>query len=54
VRLYFEYEIKNEKNQLLATAETVLVFVDRTTMKPVLPPTDFVNILYAEKTESNA
>ncbi|WP_234369088.1 acyl-CoA thioesterase [Brumimicrobium mesophilum] len=54
VRLCFEYEIKNEENRLLATAETVLVFVDKNTMRPVLPPDDFVTILYSNKPELNA
>lgn len=54
VRLYFEYEIKNEENRLLATAETVLVFVDKNTMRPVLPPEDFVSILFTKKPENNA
>lgn len=50
VRLYFEYEIRNEENKLLSTAETVLVFVDKKTMRPVLPPDDFINILFTNKT----
>lgn len=50
VRLFFEYEIKNEENRLLATAETVLVFVDKTTMRPVLPPDDFVTLLTSKNT----
>jgi len=49
VRLYFEYEVMNEENQLLATAETVLVFVDKKTMRPVLPPQDFVQLLHSKK-----
>lgn len=50
VRLFFEYEIKNEENRLIATAETVLVFVDKTTMRPVLPPDDFVTLLTSKNT----
>ncbi|PWH87022.1 acyl-CoA thioesterase [Brumimicrobium oceani] len=45
VRLYFEYEVRNDENKLLATAETVLVFVDKVTMRPVLPPQDFIDLL---------
>src|SRR5690554_5627340 len=44
VRLYFEYEILNEENKLLATAHTTLVFVDKKTMRPVQPPTDFIQL----------
>lgn len=45
VRLHFDYEILNENNKLLATADTTLVFVDKKTMRPVQPPTDFVQLL---------
>lgn len=45
VRLFFEYDIKNEKGQLISTAETTLVFVDKTTMKPTTPPEDFVALI---------
>lgn len=51
VRLYFEYEVRNEENRLLATAETVLVFVDKLTMKPVLPPQDFIELLNSKKSK---
>lgn len=54
VRLYFEYEIRNEENRLLVTAETVLVFVDKNTMKPVLPPQDFVTLLFSNQPENHA
>ncbi|RYM34767.1 acyl-CoA thioesterase [Brumimicrobium glaciale] len=53
VRLYFEYEVKNEENRLLATAETVLVFVDKKTMRPVLPPDDFVKLLHSKKSKKD-
>jgi acyl-CoA thioester hydrolase len=49
VRLYFEYEIKNEKGKLLATADTTLVFVDKNTMRPITPPEDFVDLLFAKE-----
>lgn len=54
VRLYFEYEVTNEENRLLATAETVLVFVKKETMRPVLPPDDFIKLLYSKNTNKNA
>jgi len=38
VRIIFQYETFNEKNELLNTAETILVFVNRETMKPCVAP----------------
>lgn len=53
VRLYFEYEIYNEKNELLVIADTVLVFVDKKTMKPVHPPQNFIDLLYPKNGKNN-
>lgn len=47
VRIFFEYAILNEEGQLLATAETTLVFVDSETRKPVAPPEDFVTLIHS-------
>ncbi len=44
-RIYFEYEINNEKSELIATAETILVFVDKQTMKPIVAPKNFLSII---------
>ena len=44
VRLYFEYTITNASNQIVATAKTLLVFVNKDTMKPVSPPDSFTNL----------
>lgn len=49
VRIFFEYEILNEKGDLLATAETTLVFVNSESRKPVSPPEDFVTLIYSKK-----
>jgi acyl-CoA thioester hydrolase len=38
VRIEFDYEIYNEKGDLLAEANTVLVFIDRATKKPIKCP----------------
>ena len=38
VRIEFDYEIYNEEGELLATASTVLVFMDRSSKKPVRCP----------------
>ena len=45
VRITFFYEVYNEKNTLLTIAETTLAFIDGTTYRPCLPPTDFQEIL---------
>jgi acyl-CoA thioester hydrolase len=44
-RLMFEYEIKNNKNELLATAKTTLVFVSKENMRPIPPPSSFLNLI---------
>lgn len=49
VRLLFEYEIKNEKGQLVSTADTTLVFVDKNTMRPTTPPEDFVSLIFSKE-----
>lgn len=41
VKIEFDYEICNEKGELLTTGNSVLVFVDMKTGRPVLPP-DYV------------
>jgi acyl-CoA thioester hydrolase len=38
VKIEFDYEILNEKGELLTTGYSVLVFVDMKTGKPTLPP----------------
>lgn len=45
VRLLFHYEITNENQQIICKAETTLVFVNKTTMRPCSPPDDFTTIL---------
>ncbi|WOD43664.1 acyl-CoA thioesterase [Hwangdonia lutea] len=37
-KIEFEYEITNEKGEILTTAETILVFVDAKTGKPIKAP----------------
>lgn len=41
VKIEFDYEVYNEKNELLTTGYSMLVFVDSKTRKPMQPP-DFV------------
>jgi len=42
VRIVFEYELFNEKEELLNTGETTLVFVDISKNKPTMPPAIFL------------
>jgi acyl-CoA thioester hydrolase len=44
-RLYFSYEIKNEAGKLISKATTTLVFVNKTTMRPTVPPAQFLSLL---------
>jgi len=41
-KMEFEYEVFNEKNKLINTGNTTLVFVDMKTGKPTKPPSDFM------------
>ena len=48
VKIEFDYEIYNEGGELLTTGNSVLVFVDMKTGRPVLPPeyvTEKINLL---------
>lgn len=38
VKIEFEYEITNQKNELLTTGNTVLAFINKTTKKPMRCP----------------
>lgn len=42
VRIYFEYEVYNEANELLSIADTTLVFINAKTMRPCAAPTLFL------------
>jgi acyl-CoA thioester hydrolase len=44
-RIVFDYEIYNENNVLLTTAQTTLVFILASTMKPCPPPAQIINEL---------
>ncbi len=46
-RISFDYEIYNQKNELLNTAETTLVFVNMKTNKPCLAPSSFLEKIAA-------
>lgn len=48
-RIVFKYEIHNEKDVLIAEAETTLVFVTKENMRPVAAPEDFLKLVEAYK-----
>ncbi|CAN5354423.1 thioesterase family protein [soil metagenome] len=41
-RIRFDYEIYNEKDELITVADTTLVFIDRAVNKPRPAPEDFI------------
>lgn len=45
LRIVFNYEVYNENNELLNVAETTLVYVDATTMKPIPAPQIVIDTL---------
>ncbi|MCO5950204.1 acyl-CoA thioesterase [Mucilaginibacter flavidus] len=47
IRIHFNYELYNEKQELINTGETLLVFINMTTNRPCLAPEDFRNKLKA-------
>jgi acyl-CoA thioester hydrolase len=44
-RLFFDYEILNMDNKLVANASTTLIFVKKSTMKPTSAPNNFLSLL---------
>ena len=49
-RMFFEHEIKNEEGRLISTSKITLAFVSKETMRPILHPESFLNlILHHEK-----
>jgi acyl-CoA thioester hydrolase len=45
-RLFFQYEIFSLENKKIANASTTLVFVSKSTMKPISPPEDFIKLMH--------
>lgn len=45
IRIHFRYELFNEKQELINTGETLLVFVNMQSNRPCLPPQDFLDKL---------
>ena len=50
-KIEFDYEILNEKCELLSTANTVLVFVDARTFRPVRCPEKVLKLIKAKSEE---
>lgn len=44
-RIYFTYEITNEKGEIICKASTTLVFVDRKTKRPIQAPQAFLLLI---------
>ncbi|MCO5258962.1 MAG: acyl-CoA thioesterase [Crocinitomicaceae bacterium] len=44
-RLKFDYEIHNDKNELIVKASTTLVFVAKNSMRPIKTPATFLELL---------
>ncbi|KQS34513.1 thioesterase family protein [Pedobacter sp. Leaf194] len=47
IRIFFEYELFNEREELINLGETTLVFVDMKKNKPTNPPANFMEKLSA-------
>ena len=45
VKIEFDYELYNERDELLTTGNSILVFVDMKTGKPISPPQYILEIL---------
>jgi acyl-CoA thioester hydrolase len=45
VKIEFDYELYNEANELLTTGNSILVFVDMKTGRPIAPPTYIFELL---------
>ena len=46
-RIFFEYELINEKGIKISSAKTTLVFVSKDKMKPTSPPDSFIDLIKA-------
>ena len=44
-RLFFEYALYNEKQECISKAKTTLVFVSKENMRPIAPPSAFVELM---------
>ena len=44
-KIKFEYVITNESNQTIAISATTLAFISKKTMRPTIPPKDFIELI---------
>lgn len=44
-KLTFDYEIKNAVGEVISYASTVLIFVNKDSMRPIKPPKEFQDLL---------
>ena len=44
-KIKFEYVITNESNQTIAISSTTLAFISKKTMRPTIPPKDFIELI---------
>lgn len=51
-RLFFEYQIVNEKDVPLCKGKTTLVFVNKDKMRPIQPPKEFVVLMERYRDEN--
>lgn len=49
-KIIFHYEIKNENQEVVCTAETTLVFVNKANMRPIAAPDHFLALIATYKT----
>jgi acyl-CoA thioester hydrolase len=45
IRIHFRYELYNERNELINTGDTLLVFINMKTNRPCLPTQEFLDKL---------
>lgn len=48
-RIFFNYHIENDEGKVLSKASTTLVFVSKDTMRPIQPPTAFLEAIETYK-----
>lgn len=49
-RIYFDYVIMNEKEQIVCKAKSTLVFVSKENMRPIAAPAHFMELIKAYET----
>ena len=49
VKIYFSYEVFNAQNHLICDASTLLVFINKHTMKPIQAPSTFLKLFESPK-----